>query len=122
LKKLLKDVGKLAGNFQKRLQRLEAQLAEITKPNPQATCNCRQSTLAASPEHFQAEMNQTCPVHGFRSLGKLNVMQVEIVGKDVLEDRSVGLDELLEEYKRREARYRQEILERINKDDDSAEL
>jgi hypothetical protein len=120
---LVKDDSKLAGNFQRRLKRLEQQVAQIAKRNPQAICNCRRLTVVARPEYFAAEMNQTCPVHGFRSLGQINVMEVTIVGENSVEYPSAGLTELLEDYKRRLARHRQEVWERRKEDDDdSAEL
>lgn len=52
-------------------------------------------------------------------------MRVRIMFKDGVEDKSVGVTELVEEYKRRQARHQQEMIERIEiieEDDDSAEL
>ena len=103
----------MPGNLRKRLEKLEQQLAEIKRRESPVKCNCRNFTLAATPEYFHAEMNQTCPVHEFRRLGKIQIMEVRILGKigDV-EKQSQGLTELVQEYERRLARRRQGMLER----------
>jgi hypothetical protein len=101
----------MSGNFRKRLQRLEKMMAEISKPEPKGQCNCREFTWSATAEHFASEMNQTCPVHGFRSLGKLKLVRVTIGRADSGEDKSVGLKEVVAEYRRRLVRHRQEKLE-----------
>lgn len=105
----------MSGNFRKRLEKLERQTAEIGLPDADAKCTCRMSTIACSPEHFKAEMNQICPVHGFRRLGKINVLETQIVGKDGRVNVSVGIRELVQEYERRLARYQERLL---SKDDD----
>jgi hypothetical protein len=74
--------------------------------------------IAAAAEFFEAEMNQTCPVHGFRRLGKIQVYRVTIGAKDGVTERSQGVPELVQEYERRLARHRQQMLE----EDDSEEL
>jgi hypothetical protein len=48
----------------KRLERLEQKLAEIATRESAANCNCGDFTRAAVAEFFEAEENQTCPVHG----------------------------------------------------------
>lgn len=107
----------MPGNLRKRLEKLEQQLAEIKRRESPGTCNCRNFTLAATPEYFQAEMNQTCPVHGCRRLGKIQSMEVRILGKNGdVEKRSRGLTELVREYERRLARDRQRMLE-LEEDD-----
>jgi hypothetical protein len=108
----------MPGNYRKRLEKLEQQVAEIKRRESPAKCNCRNSTPAASAEYFQAEMNQTCPVHGFRRLGKIHVFEVQIVGKDGnVTERSQGVPELVQEYERRLAHHRPRTLE-----DDPEEL
>ena len=114
------DISKLAGNFQKRLQRLEQLVAEIAKPNSQAKCNCRQFTIAPSAEYFAAEMNQTCPVHGFRQLGKIQIYRVTTRPNSV-EETSLGIRDVVKEYQRRLAHHREEMLKRIQEEDDTAE-
>lgn len=50
-------------------------------------------------EKFEAEMNQRCPVHGFRDLGHL------IACRFVDGDERCRLDDLLDEYHARKAEY-----------------
>ena len=103
----------MAGNPRKRLEKLEQQMAEIARRESAANCNCRTHTLAAAAEYFAAEMNKTCPVHGFRRLGKIQIMEVQVVGRNgSIEERSQGVAELVQEYEERLARHRQQILEK----------
>jgi hypothetical protein len=54
--------------------------------------------MAAAAEFFKTEMNQTCPVLGFRRLGKVQVMEVCSVGNNGnVEERSQGIPELVQE-------------------------
>jgi hypothetical protein len=105
----------MSGKFRKRLEKLEQQAAEVGLPDADAECNCRKSTIACLPEHFKAEMNQTCPAHGFRRLGKINVLETQIVGKDGIVNASVGIRELVQEYERRLVQYQERLL---SKDED----
>lgn len=107
----------MSGNHRRRLERLEQKLAEIATRKSAAKCNCRDFTLAAGAKYFEAEMNQTCPVHGFRRLGKINVLNVQIVDKGNVEERSQGVRELVQEYKRRLARHCQRMLEEDDPED-----
>jgi len=107
----------MPGNPRKRLEKLEQQVAEIKRRESPAKCNCRPFTIAASAEYFEAEMNQTCPVHGFRRLGKINVLNVEIVDKGKVTERSQGVPELMQEYERRLANQRQRMLEEDDPED-----
>jgi hypothetical protein len=108
----------MPGNPRKRLEKLEQQVAEIKRRESPAKCNCRNLTLAATAEYFAAEMNQTCPVHGFRRLGKIQVYKVWIGAKEGGTERSQGVPELVQEYERRLANHRQRMLE----EDDSQDL
>ena len=57
-------------------------------------------TSAASAELFKTEMNQTCPVLGFRRLGKVQVQVMEVcsVGNNGnVEELSQGVAELVQE-------------------------
>jgi hypothetical protein len=97
--------GKLAG-LRKRLVRVEKALAEPAGRDNLAFCTCKgraecSGTIAFSnkPEEFEAEMNQKCPVHGFRHLGRLIVFRVVAPGR---KDERCRLDELLEEYRARD--------------------
>ncbi len=61
--------GKLLG-LRRRLARVERTLANIAKREEMADCICQEMTVVMpdQPEKFEAEMNRTCPVHGFRRL------------------------------------------------------
>ncbi len=108
----------MPGNTRKRLEKLEQMLAEIKRRESPAKCNCKNFTIAAAAEFFKAEMNQTCPVHGFRRLGKIQVYKVTIGAQEGVTERSQGVRELVQEYERRLARHRKQILD----EDDSEDL
>jgi hypothetical protein len=104
--------GKLAG-LRRRLAKVEEALAETAEQEKLADCICKDrprgpGTLAFSnrPEEFEAEMNQTCPVHGFRHLG--HIMAIRFVDPDHKDER-FRLDELLEEYYARESQNRPKL-------------
>jgi len=91
------------------LEKAEKALSETVEEKKLAGCICipyggRFTTIAFSnkPEEFEVEMNQTCPAHGFRSLGQIMIFYV--VGRGGQCDRS-RLDELLAEYRARESQY-----------------
>jgi len=103
--------GKLAG-LQRRLQKVEKALADTAEQQRLADCICRigpmsMPTIAQSnePEKFEAEMNQRCPVHGFRDLGHL------IACRFVDGDERCSLDDLVDEYNRRKAEFERAKLE-----------
>jgi hypothetical protein len=105
-------VGKLAG-LQRRLQKVEKALADTAEQQRLADCICRigpksAPTIAYSTqaEKFEAEMNQKCPVHGFRDLGPIIAIRIT----DEPGER-FRLDDLLDEYKARESEYRRAKLE-----------
>ena len=73
----------------RRLAKVEKAVAEEAERERFANCNCKlmakpsPPTIVYSihPEEFETEMNQTCPVHGFRRLkhiivfkGKLQIL------------------------------------------------
>src|SRR3989442_523478 len=62
--------GKLP-SLRKRLAKVEQKLVDVATEQESAKCNCRDFTFADEhcPEEFEAEMNRTCPAHGFRRLG-----------------------------------------------------
>lgn len=112
--------GKLAG-FRKRLERVEKIVAETAEQKNLADCICiphgaRVTTTAftSKPEEFEAEMNQRCPAHGFRSLGQIMVFRV--VGPGQKKDKRCRLDEMLAEYRAREAEYSKTKLEQAHQE------
>jgi hypothetical protein len=64
--------GKLS-SLGRRLAKVEQKLAERARREKLANCICGAAIIAVStaPEQFEAEMNRTCPAHGFRRLGKI---------------------------------------------------
>jgi hypothetical protein len=101
--------GKLTG-FRKRLAKVEQAIAEAAEEEKLADCICiphgsRLITIAFSnkPEEFEADMNQKCPAHGFRSLGQ--IIAYRVVGPSQKKDEWCRLDDLLAEYRAREAEY-----------------
>jgi hypothetical protein len=65
--------GKLS-SLNRRLAKVEQQVAERTKREELANCICRTSmpfTIVQDAEQFEVEMNRPCPVHGVRDLGQL---------------------------------------------------
>jgi hypothetical protein len=110
--------GKLAG-LRRRLEKAEKALAETVEQERLANCICKvgprgpRPTIAISmePEKFEAEMNQKCPVHGFRDLG--NIIHMKFTD---LPDERFRLDDLLDEYYARKSEY-----ERAKREHDSQE-
>lgn len=72
----------MSGNRRKRLETLERKLADLLMQEALANCICRSDTCARPPMAFEAEMNKTCPVHGFRRLGRIWVTEIVQTGKD----------------------------------------
>jgi hypothetical protein len=112
--------GKLAG-FRKRLERVEKIVAETPEQKELADCICiphgaRVTTIAFTnkPEEFEAEMNQKCPAHGFRSLGQIMVFRV--VGRGQKKDERCRLDDLMADYRTREAEYSRTKLEQAHQE------
>jgi hypothetical protein len=72
--------GKLPG-LKRRLAKVEKVFTETAEREKLASCICKVGDRSAptvvfswEPEKFEAEMNQTCPVHGFRNLGQLTII------------------------------------------------
>jgi hypothetical protein len=112
--------GKLAG-FRRRLERVEKVVAKTAEQKNLADCICipcgaRFSTIAFTnkPEEFEAEMNQKCPAHGFRSLGHIIVFTV--VGPGQKKGERCRLDDLMVEYRTREAEYSRTKLEQAHQE------
>jgi hypothetical protein len=96
--------GRLAG-LRRRLEKAEKALAETAQQERLANCICKigpksRPTIAQSnePEKFEEEMNQKCPVHGFRDLGPIIAIRIAD-----LPDERFRLDDLLDEYRARKS-------------------
>jgi len=90
--------GKLS-SLSRRLAKIERQLIEgARREELLANCICRQLTMVDpdKPEEFEAEMNETCPVHGFRRLGE--IIELRYTGR-----KNTKLDQLLEIYRARQS-------------------
>ena len=55
-------------SLSRQLAKVEREQADRARRKKLANCICGDPTIAVStaPERFEAEMNRTCPVHGFR--------------------------------------------------------
>jgi hypothetical protein len=104
-------------SMRRRLRKLERALANSRWREKLVHCNCSTVTMAIDPDKFEAEMNLSCPAHGFRQLGL--IVHVEPIGAGGSRRKGPGLDQLLATY---EARARQARLDRIDKDDDFEEI
>jgi len=100
----------MSGNRRRRLEKLEQKLADLARQEALANCNCLTRTFAYSTKIFEAEMNKTCPAHGFRRLGQIYVVKVGDTSRGrtmKIDEKSIGLDELVQEYERRLAEVEQ---------------
>jgi hypothetical protein len=109
--------GKLAG-LRRRLEKAEKALAETAEQEKLANCICRipgksRPTFVRSdqPEELEAEMNQKCPVHGFRHLGSIMIIRIT----DLPNER-FRIDDLLDEYYARKSAYERAKLEHVNQE------
>ena len=94
----------MSGNRRKRVEKLEQKLADLIRQEALVNCICLERLFVWTREKCESEMNKTCPVHGFRRLGKITMVQiVSTGGKDAgkIDERYLGLEELVQEYKRR---------------------
>jgi len=108
-------------SLRKRLAKLEQEQADRAKVEELADCNCPEfksgGFLAVFPraigalgapeapgalEALEAEMNETCPVHGLRRLGDITVMDFGTESED-----TAKLDQLIDEYELRLAQHSQ---------------
>ena len=93
----------------KRLAKVEQQVANIATRDKLANCNCYPKGpngralpwfVVKDAKEFEADMNLSCPAHGFRRLGRL--MVVTIVGRNgETSDDCAKRNELATEYYRR---------------------
>jgi hypothetical protein len=99
------------------MAKVEQTLANLAEGESEAKCICKTMTVVFpdDAEEFEAEMNRTCPAHGFRRLG--TIVRVRFVDADGTEPENAKLDQLLETYearlsptKRRSSRLRQVAL------------
>ena len=93
----------MSGNRRKRLEKLEQKLADLSRQEALANCNCRDRIFVNSTKVFEAEMSKTCPVHGFRRFGRIYVVQVVDTSPGrgrKIDEKSIGLHELVQEYER----------------------
>jgi len=100
----------MSGNRRRRLEKLEQKLADLARQEALANCNCQKFMFVNSTKVLEAEMSKTCPAHGFRRLGQITIVQIVPTRKDradSVDERSVGLEELVQEYKRRLAEVEQ---------------
>jgi hypothetical protein len=100
-------VSEKLSSLQKRLAEVERQTAELARREKLAHCNCypRGKTMPnpfGCPEQFEAAANLPCPVHGFRRLGRIMVVNIVSTTEGaVLEEKYVRLNRLVDEYELR---------------------
>lgn len=95
-------------NLDRRLAKVERLVADRARREKLANCNCCPHDperignifLVSDARRFEAEMNLTCPAHGFRCLGEIMVLLRQKAGGTIAEE-SVRLTEVVDEYKRR---------------------
>jgi len=91
----------MSGNRRRRLEKLEQKLADLIRQEALVNCICLERLFVGSREKFESEMNKTCPVHGFRRLGIITLVQiVHTAGKDAgkIEEGYLGLKKLVQQY------------------------
>jgi hypothetical protein len=105
--------GKLTG-LRRRLEKAEKALAETVEQKKLANCICKVGAKSRpmivrsdQPEELEAEMNQKCPVHGFRDLGA----PIIVIRITDLPNERFRVDDLLDEYNARKAEHQRAKLE-----------
>ena len=68
----------MSGNLDRRLAKIEQQLAEIARQANAANCICKDMTIISSEEE-EAEMNRKCPVHEHRQ-DQFLIIRIEDMG------------------------------------------
>jgi len=88
-------------SLNRRLAKVEKAAADKVEQERLATCICKRYgesaptiVFSSEPGKFEAEMNRTCPVHGFRHLGHLIVFRCA----DHRGRYNTRIDELMAEY------------------------
>ena len=100
--------GKLS-SLRKRLEVVEKLAAEkAEREKPVCTCKVGQGAITWiyrwKPELLEAEMNQTCPIHGFRDLGRLVMWEIDFgIEDDRSEEHNSRINELVAGYEARKS-------------------
>jgi|SRR4051812_19038520 hypothetical protein len=90
--------------LQRRLAKAERTLAGIVKQAALKNCTCVDDISPNTAEEFEMEMNRPCPIHGFRSLGK--IYRMFFINPDGTEDEDPKFNELIKIYEERRARHK----------------
>jgi hypothetical protein len=102
-------------SLRKRLVKLEQEHADRVRREELENCNCPElksdgSFLAVWPEALEAEMNETCPVHGLRRFGEIVIM--DCVKPDGTEsENTMKMCQLIDSHERRLAQHSQSSVE-----------
>lgn len=99
-------------SLSRRLAKVEQKLADSARREKLVNCICGDTIIAVStaPEQFEAEMNRTCPVHGFRRFGKICAVMFGVTdGPETKEE--AKLRQLLETYELRLSQLSQSSVE-----------
>lgn len=93
-------------NLERRLAKVERLVADRARREKLANCNCGPQDpesgliIVSDSRQLEAEMNLTCPAHGFRCLGQVMVIRSDEEDETFAEE-SVRLAKLFDEYERR---------------------
>src|ERR1019366_2218229 len=102
-------------SLRKRLATLEQWQADRVRREELENCNCPElksdgSFLAVWPEALEAEMNETCPVHGLRRFGEIVIMDfINLDGTS--SERAIEIHQLIDSHERRLAQHSQPSVE-----------
>ena len=102
-------------SLRKRLATLEQWQADRARREELENCNCPElksdvSFLAVWPEALEAEMNETCPVHGLRRFGPIVIL--DCVKPDGTEsENTMKMCQLIDSHERRLAQHSQSSVE-----------
>jgi hypothetical protein len=111
-------------SLSRQLAKVERKLANRARREKLANCICGGTIIALSmaTEQFEAEMNRTCPVHGFRRFGHIDALIFECPdGDETLgppeyeRNEPVKLEQLVKTY---ELRYWEDLKSRVELEED----
>ena len=101
-------------SLRKRLAKLEQEHADRVRREELVDCNCPElkshGFLAVWPEALEAEMNETCPVHGLRRFGEIVI--IDCVNPDGTEsENTMKICQLIDSHELRLAQQSQSSVE-----------
>jgi hypothetical protein len=103
-------------SLKRRLARVEQTLANRKKEDDLVNCVCGENILAWSgrAKELEAELNRTCPAHGFRRVGRIHCFRFAVTEttpeseKERLGREDAELHQVIDEYKSRELAWKRQ--------------